>query len=104
MAVVIGAGVERKLVDEKVNGPPAAPEVVFCTATVAEVAVITALVNTQLICAPAKTFAAGIVSTLPAKAPKVPTLPVTAELASVQLAADALKLAAGVSVTVTAVL
>ena len=40
----------------------------------------------QLICAAGKTFAAGIVSIKPLSAPKLPVLPVTPELASVQLA------------------
>lgn len=57
-----------------------------------------------MICAAAKIFAAGIVSTLPASVPKLAGLPVTAELASVQLAAVAAKFVAGVSVMVTAVL
>ena len=102
--MVIAAGVEVKLVALKVNGPPAAPVVVFWMATVAVPAVLTVLVNVQVIWAAAKTLAAGMVSTLPAKVPKVPTLPVIAELASVQLAAEAEKFAAGVSVIVTAVL
>ena len=102
--MVIAAGVEDKLVALKVNGPPAAPSVVFCSATVAVLAVLTVLVKMQLICAAAKTLAAGMVSTLPASVPKLAGFPVTAELASVQVAAVAEKLAAGVSVTVTAVL
>ena len=102
--MVIAAGVDFKLVDVKVKGPPAAPSVIFCTATVAAVAVLNVLVKVQLICAAAKILAAGMVSTLPAKVPNVPTLPVTAELASVQVAVEAVKLVAGVSVTVTAVL
>ena len=104
MAVVMAAGTEAKLVALNVNGPPAAPNVIFCTATVAADAVLNVFVKVQVICAAANTLAAGMVSTLPAKVPNDPTLPVTAELASVQVALDAVKLVAGVSVTVTAVL
>ena len=92
------------MVAENVKGPPAAPVVIFCKAIVAEVGVLTVLVNVQVICAAAKTLAAGTVKTLPARVPKLAGLPVTAAFASVQLAADAVKFAAGVSVTVTAVL
>ena len=104
MAVVMAGGVDFKLVDVNVKGPPAAPNVIFSTATVAAVAVLNVFVKVQLICAAANTLAAGMVSALPAKVPNDPGLPVTAELASVQVALDAVKLAAGVSVTVTAVL
>lgn len=101
--VVIAAGGEVRLVEENVNGPPAEPSVVFCTETVAAFT-LSVLVIVQVICAAARIFAAGMVSTLPARVPKLAGLPVTAELASVQLAADAAKLVAGVSVIVTAVL
>ena len=67
-------------------------------------AVLTALVRVQVICAAARILAAGMVSTLPASEPKLAGLPVTAALASVHVTADAMKLAAGVSVIVTAVL
>ena len=53
--------------------------------------------------APAFTFAAGMVSTLPAKEPMAPEFPVTALLASVHVAAVSTKDAAGVSVKVIAV-
>ena len=89
------------MVVAKVNGPPAAPRVTFCKATVGP---LTALVKIQLICAAAKMFAAGIVSTFPAKVPNVPMLPLMPEFASVQVAVAAVKFVAGVSVTVTAVL
>lgn len=104
VAVVMAAGTAFKLVAVKVKGPPAAPRVIFCTATVAAVAVLNVLVKVQVICAAANTLAAGMVSTLPAKLPKLAAFPVTAEFASVQVALDAVKLVAGVSVTVTAVL
>ena len=100
--VVIAGGADAIFVDVKVNGPPAAPRVDFCTATVAAAA-FSALVRTQVIFAAATTLAAGIVTTLPAKVPKVPVLPVTAELESVQLTALAVKFVAAVSVIVTAV-
>ena len=70
----------------------------------ATVAVLTAFVMVHLICAAASTLAAGIVKTLPASAPKLAGFPVIAELASLQDAAVAVKLVAGVSVIVTAVL
>ena len=104
MAVVMAGGVEFKLVYVNVKWPPAAPNVIFSTATVAAVAVLNVLVKVQVICAAANTLAAGMVSTLPARLPKLPGLPVTAELASVHVALDAVKLVASVSVTVTAVL
>jgi hypothetical protein len=50
-----------------------------------------ALVKVQVICAAGKTFAAGMVSNKPETAPKEAGLPVTAELASVQLAAVKVK-------------
>lgn len=100
----MAAGVDLRLVTTNENGPPAAPSVVFCTATVAAAAVLTAFVNVQVIWAPATTFAAGMVSTLAANVPKLAGLPLTAALASVQLAAVAVKFVAGVSVIVTAVL
>ena len=104
LAVVIEAGLDARFVAVNANGPPAAPNVIFCTATVATVAVLTALVIVQVILAAAKTLAAGIVSTLPESEPKLAGFPVIAEFASVQLAAEAVKLLAGVSVIVTAVL
>lgn len=62
------------------------------------------MVIVQLIFAAARTLIAGMVNTLPAREPKLAGFPVTAELASLQVAAVALKLVAGVSVIVTAVL
>lgn len=70
----------------------------------AALAVLTALVRVQLICAAASTFAAGMVITLPASVPKLAGLPVMAALASLQVNAIAEKFVAGVSVIVTAVL
>jgi hypothetical protein len=99
----MAGGVDDKLLEVNVNGPPAAPVVIFWTATVGVFA-DKLLVITQVICAAATTRAAGIVTTLPVNVPKVPVLPVTAELESVQLTAEMAKLAAGVSVIVTAVL
>ena len=104
LAVVIAAGFDPRLVAVNANGPPAAPKVIFCTATVATVAVFTALLIVQVIFAAAKTLAAGMVSTLPATEPKLAGFPVTAEFASVQVPAVAVKLVAGVSVIATAVL
>lgn len=52
----------------------------------ATVGMIAALVNVQVICAAGSTLAAGIVSSKPLMAPKLPAFPVTAALASVQLA------------------
>ena len=52
----------------------------------ATVGVMTALVNLQVICAAGRTLAAGIVISRPVRVPKLAGLPVTAELASVQVA------------------
>jgi ribosomal protein S28E/S33 len=103
LAVVIATGAVARFVAENVKAPPAEPSVVFCTATVAAFT-FSALVIVQVICAAAKTLAAGIVSTLPASVPKLAGLPVIAAFASEHDAADAAKLVAGVSVIVTAVL
>jgi hypothetical protein len=100
----MAAGVEARFVDVNVKGPPADPKVVFCKATVAAVAVLTVFVIVQLIFAAASTLTAGMVITLPASVPKLAGLPVIAELASVQVTAEAVKFVAGVSVMVTAVL
>ena len=62
------------------------------------------MVMVQVIFAAATTLAAGMVTTFPASVPKLAGLPVTAALASVQLAAEAAKFVAAVSVIVTAVL
>ena len=101
--VVMAAGVDARLVDVNVNGPPAEPSVIFWTATVAATAVLTVLVSVQEIFAAATTLAAGMVITLPTRVPKLAGLPVTAELVSVHVAALAVKFVAGVSVIVTAV-
>lgn len=103
LAVVIAAGLDARFVDVKVNGPPAAPKVIFCTATVAAFGLM-ALVMVQFIFAAATTLARGMVRIFPAREPKLAGLPVIAALASVHVAAVALKLVAGVSVMVTAVL
>ena len=52
----------------------------------ATVGAITALVKVQVICAAGKTLAAGMVMSKPLSVPKLAGLPVTAELASVQVA------------------
>ena len=100
----MAAGVEARLVDVNVKAPPAEPNVVFCSATVAAVAVLNVLVKVQLIWAAATTLAAGMVITFPANVPKLAGFPVTAALASLQVTAEAVKFVAGVSVIVTAVL
>ena len=100
----MAAGVEERLVDVNVKGPPAEPNVVFCNATVAATAAFSVLVIVQVICAAATTLAAGMVIILPANVPKLAGLPVIAALASAQVADEAEKFAAGVSVIVTAVL
>jgi len=104
VAVVIAKGVVARFVALNVKGPPAEPSVDFCNATVAAVAVLTVFVMVQVICAAAKIFAAGMVNTLPTSVPKLAGFPVTAALASVQVADEAVKFVAGVSVIVTAVL
>jgi hypothetical protein len=81
--VVIAPGDEARLLTAKLNGPPTAFDVDFRTTTVAGFAV---LVNTQLICAAGNTFAAGTVSTLPARMPKLAGLPVKLAFASVHVA------------------
>ena len=53
---------------------------------IATVGVMTALVKVQVICAAGKTLAAGMVINRPLNVPKLAGLPVTAELASVQVA------------------
>jgi hypothetical protein len=64
----------------------------------------TVLVNVQVICAPARMFAAGIVTIVPAKLPKLPAgLPEATAFASEQLAAVRVKFVTTGSVIVTAV-
>jgi len=63
-----------------------------------------ALVKVQVICAAGNTLAAGTVMAEPATVPKLPTFPVTAELASVQVALVNVKVELTVSVICTAVL
>ena len=93
--VLIAAGAAAKLDTEKLKGPPATLDVVLRMATVAGRAV---LVMVQLICAAGNTLAAGTVSTLPAKLPKLAGLPVKAALASLHVAEVAVKLAFAASV------
>ncbi len=62
------------------------------------VGALPALVKVQVIWAAGKTFAAGTVMAEPATVPKLPTFPVTAELASVQLAVVKVKVELTVSV------
>ena len=99
--VVMLAGAALRLVTAKLNGPPSPPVVIFCTATVADFAV---LVKTQVICAACTILAAAIVSTLPDKVPKLAGLPVVPALASLHVAAVAVKLPFAASVICTAVL
>lgn len=98
--VVIVAGAVARFETAKLNGPPSPPVVIFCTVTVAGLAV---LVIVQLICAAGKTFMAGTVNTPLARLPKLAGLPVKLELASVQDAAVAVKLALAASVICTCV-
>ena len=98
--VVMAAGAAARFETAKLNGPPSPPVVIFWTATVAGFA---ALVIVQLICAAGKTFAAGTVSTLPARLPKLGGFPVKLEFASEQVADAALKLALAASVICTCV-
>ena len=65
---------------------------------------LTVFVKVQVICAFARMLVAGIVSTVPAKVPKLPAgFPEATLFASVQLAAVSVKLATTGSVIVTAV-
>lgn len=57
-----------------------------------------AFLNTQVICAAGNTLAGCMVMAEPATVPKLPTFPVTAELASVQLAVVKVKVELTVSV------
>ena len=82
-AVVMAGCTETRLVAVKLKVPTAKPVVIFWIATVG---VITALVNLQVICAAGNTLAAGMVMSRPLSVPKLAGLPVTAELASVQVA------------------
>nr|WP_296223392.1 hypothetical protein [Ralstonia sp. UBA689] len=94
--VVMFAGADARFVAVKLN-VPVPPTVVVLTFTVDRV-----LVRLHVIAAPPLTLVAGIVTTLPANEPKLPSLPVTAAFASVQLAPVSTYPAAGVSVSVTA--
>lgn len=100
--VVILEGVPCRFVAVKVKGPPANPVVIFWIATDG-IAGFTVLVMVQVICAFNFTFAAGIVTNVPANAPKLPGgLPEFTALASVQLAAVNVKLVTAGSFIVTA--
>jgi ribosomal protein S28E/S33 len=102
--VLMAGGAKARFVAVNVNGPPADPSVVFCTAIVAAVGVLTVLVMTQAIFAAARMFAAGMVSTLPTSDPKLAGLPVMAIFESEQVAEVAVKFEATASVIATAVL
>ena len=103
VTVVMLLIVPVRLVAVKVKGPLAAPVVIFWMATVG-MAGLTMLVNVQVICAFARMLVAGTVNTLPASVPKVvPGLPEAAEFESRHEAEFMEKLAASVSVMVTAV-
>jgi hypothetical protein len=99
--VEIAEGMEARFETEKLNGPPAAPVVVFRSETVAGIAV---LVIVQTMRAAGSTLAAGTVSTLPASVPKLAGLPVKLALVSLQTAAVVVKLAFAPSVICTSVL
>ena len=67
----------------------------------ATVGVLAAFVNVQIILANGFRLTAGIVTTLPAKLPKLAGLPVVPEFVSVQVALVMLKLLLAASVSVT---
>jgi hypothetical protein len=98
--VVMAAGVAARLVTENVKGPPKALTVVFCSASVGGLG---AFVKVQTILAKGTRFAVGMVMTLPAKLPKLAGFPEVAELVSVQVPLDKLKLVLAASVNVTGV-
>jgi len=101
--VVIFVGVPARFVAVKLKGPPGRSVVIFWIAT-SGMAGLTILVKVQVICALARTLVAGMVSTVPASVPKVPTgLPDAAAFPSEQLAEVIEKFVATVSVMVTAV-
>ena len=103
VAVDMFAGVPARLVAVKLNGPPVKVVVIFWIAT-RGIAGFTILVKMQLICALARTLAAGMVSTLIARVPNDPAgFPDAAALLSVQLADVMVKFVATASVIVTAV-
>ena len=96
--VVMFAGLEAKLTDVKVNGPPKEPEVIFCKVTVAGLG---AFMKVQTIFARSFKLIAGTVMTFPAKVPKLAGLPVVPEFVSVQVPVDKVKLVFAASVNVT---
>jgi hypothetical protein len=96
--VVMLAGGAARFVAVNVKGPPKAPTVVFCNASVGGLG---AFVNVQTILAKGTRFAVGMVMTLPAKLPKLAGLPEVAELVSVQVPLDKLKFVLAASVSVT---
>jgi hypothetical protein len=101
--VVMLGGVPARFVAVNVKGPPARPVVIFCIAT-SGIAGLTIFVNTQFICARARTLAAGMVRTDPVNVPKLPDgFPEAAKFPSLQLADEMVKFVATVSVIVTAV-
>ena len=99
--VEMAAGAAARFDTEKLKGPPLTFDVVLRMATVAGFAV---LVNVQEICAAGRTFAAGTVSTLPARLPKLAGFPVKLELASLHVADVGSKLVLAASVICTCVL
>ena len=96
--VVIGAGLEAKLLAVKVKGPPKDPAVIFCRVSVAGLGV---LVKVQMIFAFCFKFSAATVMTFPDKLPKLAGLPDTAAFVSVHEPVVKLKLALAASVNVT---
>ena len=99
--VVMAVGADARFDTEKLKGPPLTFDVVLRTDTVAGFAV---LVNVHVICAAGRTFAAGMVSTFPARPPKLAGFPVKLELASLHMADVASKLVLAASVICTCAL
>lgn len=101
--VVMFDGAPARFVAVKLKGPPGNPVVIFWIAT-RGMAGLTILVKRQVICALARTLVAGMVRTLPASVPNVPTgFPDATAFESVQVADEMVKLVAKVSVMTTAV-
>jgi hypothetical protein len=92
---------DAKFVAVKVNGPPNAPVVIFCSDNVGGFG---AFVKVQTILAKGFRLTVGTVITEPARLPKLAGLPEVAALVSVHVPLDRLKLLFAASVNVTAVL
>lgn len=87
-----------KFVALNVNGPPKAPDVIFCNDSVAGLGV---LVKVHIIFEKSFKLMAGTVMMFPARVPKLAGLPVVPELVSVQVPLDKVKLVLAASVKVT---